>query len=343
VLLLFFIGTEVNVSRLLKDWKIPLFGCVMQTAASVMICVLSGILFKWNLGQSLFFGFMISLSSTAVVLRILQEFGGADSYIGRKSLGILLLQDFMVIPMLIVLGMLRGGPIDASLLGRQVVGGIIVTSIALALSTRKTLRIPDWLRLHQNREFRVFAGLVFCLGAATLTGYLGLSPALGAFLSGIVLGRTEEQLKLHEALDPFKVIFVAIFFLTIGLLVDFDFLMANALRIIFLVLLVFLLNTVVTAGVLKILGMPTIESLATACLLAQIGEFAFMLAASARHFHLIDLDTHRTAVCVIALSLLFTPIWFSLARKLMHASLGTSATQAFKTIAKVKPRILPLQ
>jgi len=329
VLMLFFIGTEVNISRLARDWRIPLFGTLLQTAVSIVVCLLGGLLFDWKIGQSIFFAFMVSLSSTAVVLRILEDFGGTDSVIGRKTLGILLLQDLMVIPMLIVLGMMRGkSQLDLSLLLRQVLGAVIVIGVAAFLSTRSKLSIPDWLRLHQNHEFRVLTGLVFCLGAATLTGYLGLSPALGAFLSGMVMGRMEAQLKLHEMLEPFKVIFVAIFFLTIGLLVDVQFLVENAGRIGFLVLMVFLLNTVLTTGILKLLGMPTVESLATACLLSQIGEFAFLLASSARRYRLIDSDTHQTAVAVIALSLLFTPLWFAIARKVMRVSLGSSATIA---------------
>lgn len=333
VLMLFFIGTEVNVSRLVKDWKIPTFGTLLQTLASVLVCLGLGFLLNWKWEQSLFFGFMISLSSTAVVLRILEDFGGTDSSIGRKSLGILLLQDLMVIPMLIVMGMFRSkGSIDAELILKQIVGGILVTAVAAFLATRNRLHIPDWLKLHQNHEFRVLTGLVFCLGSATLTGFLGLSPALGAFLSGMVLGRMESQLKLHEVLEPFKVLFVAIFFVTIGLLVDLDFLANNAQRIGILVLLVFLVNTMVTFGILKFLGVPLVESLATACLLAQIGEFAFLLASSAKRFRLIDGDTQKTAVAVIALSLLFTPLWFAIARKLMRASLGSSATIALQII-----------
>ena len=104
-----------------------------------------------------------------------------------------------------------------------------------------------------------------------------------------------------------------------------------------LVLMVFLVNTLVTAGVLRFLGVPTIESIVTACLLAQIGEFAFLLASSARRYHMIDSDTHKTAVAVIALSLLLTPLWFGIARKLMRLSLGTSATRAFEIIPKNGP------
>lgn len=333
VLMLFFIGTEVNIARLVKDWKVPVFGTLLQTFASVAVCLLIGFWMDWKWGQSLFFGFMISLSSTAVVLRILQDFGGTDSIIGRKSLGILLLQDLMVIPMLIVMGMMRGkGNIDAELITKQIVGGVLVIAVATFLATRNHLHIPDWLKLHQNSEFRVLTGLVFCLGAATITAYLGLSPALGAFLSGMVLGRMESQLKLHEVLEPFKILFVAIFFVTIGLLVDLNFLADNAKRIAILVVLVFTVNTLVTFGILKFLKVPTVESLATACLLAQIGEFAFLLASSARKYRLIDADSQKTAVAVIALSLLFTPLWFAIARRVMKASLGSSATIALQTI-----------
>lgn len=332
VFMLFFIGAQVDIPRLAQNWRIPVLGTTLTVAASVAVCLLLGRALGWTPRQSIFFGFVISLSSTAVVLRILEEFGGPNSPIGSRSLGILLFQDLLVIPMLILLGSFGGNAFDPWLLLRQLLGGAAVIAGAVFLARHPSLLAPRWLNLEGNSEFRVFAGLAFCLGAASLTGLLGLSPALGAFVGGVVLGRAEERLHLRASLEPFRVLFVAVFFMFVGLLVDLDFLARHWPVILGLVFAIFIVNTLLTAMVLRGLGVNLVESLATACLLAQIGEFAFLLAATAQGQHLIDRGIYQTTVSAIALSLLLTPIWLHAARRLMRASLGTSGTIAFQAL-----------
>lgn len=344
VFMLFFIGAQVDIPRLARNWRVPVLGTALTVLASVLFCLGLGLLLDWNPRQAIFFGFIISLSSTAVVLRILEEFGGPNSPIGSRSLGILLFQDLLVIPMIILLGSFAGDHFDPWLLLRQLLGGAGVIAAAVFLARHPALLTPRWLNLEGNSEFRVFAGLAFCLGAASLTGLLGLSPALGAFVGGVVLGRAEDRLHLRASLEPFRVLFVAVFFMFVGLLVDMNFLAQNWTVILGLVIAIFLVNSLLTTVVLRLLGVPLVEALATACLLAQIGEFAFLLAATAQGQHLIDRGLYQTTVSAIALSLLLTPIWLYVARRLMRASLGTSGTIAFQALpAKSHPHTgLPL-
>lgn len=344
IFLLFFIGAETDVPRMVRNWRIPVLGTVLQLTLSIGACLGVSSLVGWRVPEALFFGCMISLSSTAVVLRILDEFGGASSYIGRNAFAISLVQDLAVVPMLIFLALAGGTGFDGGLLVRQLVGGGAVAMLAFWLASRPRLTIPAWIGLQKSKDFSLMAGLIFCLGAASLTGILGLSPALGAFLAGVVVARLEGsmepgQFPLRKSLEPFKMLFVAAFFMFVGLLLDLNFVRENWVRIGLLVILVFMVNSVLTALVLRLLGMAWVEALVLGCLLAQIGEFAFLLAAFALNHRIIDGDIYQTAIAVIALSLLLSPVWLSLARRIMRQSIGRSGTMAF---CAVEPNRRPI-
>lgn len=339
VFMLFFIGAQVDLRKLARDWKTPVLGTGLMVLFSVAVCLALAHLFGLRARQGVFFGFVISLSSTAVVLRLLDEFGGTGSRIGSRSLAILLLQDLLVIPMLIVLASLAGDQFNPTLLVRQGVGVALLAVAAFLLIRHPQWLVPRWLNLEGNDEFRVFLGLAICLGSAGFTGLFGLSPGLGAFMGGVVIGHVEERLRVRASLEPFRALFVSVFFMFVGLLLDVHFLFAHWPLILALVALVFVVNTALTALVLRLFGTPLVESLATACLLAQIGEFAFLLAATAQGHHLIDRGMYQTTVSAVALSLILTPPWLHFARKLMRASLGSSGTIAFQAIATDGKRI----
>jgi CPA2 family monovalent cation:H+ antiporter-2 len=332
MLLLFFIGTEAEVRPLLRDWKISVVGTGLQVLVFVGLFLAVGWWFHWPVSRSLFFGFALSLSSSAVVLKILEEFGGTRSIIGRQSLGILLMQDFAVIPMLVVLGLVTGKQPETAVLAKQLFGGIFVTGIAVLLALRGSFRLPDWALAARNHEFRFLVAALFCLGAAWFTTWLHLSPALGAFLAGMVLAGSDSGPEVRRFLDPFRMLFVALFFLSVGMLFDVGFLRAHWTTLVLMTLAAFVLGTLVIAGVLRLLGMDTITALVSGCLMAQVGEFSFLLAGVARKAKSIDASTHQMAVSVIVLTLIFTPFWLSVSRKIMRRSLGESGTQAFHAV-----------
>jgi len=333
MLMLFFIGSEVDVRRLLGDWKVSLAGTGLQIAGSVLVCSLGMLIWDWSFHVVLFFGFLISLSSTAVILKLLEEFGGTRSRIGRVSLGILLAQDLAVVPMIIILGALSGGEVESAVLARQVLGALVIVGGGVWISLRGGVRLPAWLRMQRNREFHIFMGLIFCMGAASLTGVLGLSPALGAFIAGMVLGETEEGHSIRENLEPLKILFVAVFFVFVGLLFDLSFFLDHFVHIVTLVLVVFVVNSLVTAWVLRLMGLSRVEALVSGCVLAQIGEFSFLLASIGLNSGIIDNDMYQTGIAVISLSLMLTPIWIAVARRAMRMRWGESGTVMFRTIS----------
>lgn len=335
VFLLFFIGTETNLKELKHQAKISVLGTILQISISLACCFLLGGLLGWELPQVIFFGFCISLSSTAVVLKILEEFGGTKSIIGQQALGVLLVQDLMIVPMLILLNIFGGG--EGSVF--KPIMGILILGLPVYYTLKKgKLPIPHWIMSPGNRELQVFSALIFCLGASLVTGFFGLSPALGAFIAGMVLARSGTGDAFKRYLDPFRILFVAIFFLSVGLIFDISFVVNNLFSVVLVTLAIMVVNTFVTFFILKILGVDKITALVSGCLLAQIGEFSFLLSARALQISVIDKAAYQLVISCIVISLVLTPLWLSFARKLLRRSFGSSGTIAFQSL-KSEPKI----
>lgn len=310
IMLLFFVGMEVSIPRLMERWKIAFVGTNIQIAISVAACIGLALLFDMTWQQGVLFGFIISLSSTAVVLRMLKDSGELDLPTGQNALGVLLVQDMAIIPMMIVLSMLGGAEATLVDISRQVIGGIAVFAFVFWLMRSKRFHIPA--SLIGEADQRMMLGLLLCLGSASLTGWLGLSPGLGAFLAGLLLASSDKAEWVHDHLGPIHVIFMALFFMSVGMLVEIDFLLEHLDVVIGSVLLVFFFNAGTNVFVMRSFGEDWGSSLVTAGLLSQIGEFSFLLAAIGLHVSLIDESLHSITILVIALTLILSPLWHSL-------------------------------
>ena len=173
------------------------------------------------------------------------------------------------------------------------------------------------MHVWRNQELQLFGALAICLGVALLTGWLGLSTALGAFLAGMLIGIARETKWLHQSLDPFRVVLVALFFVSIGMMVDLQFIADNAGLIALLVVLVLILNTFINGIILRLLGDPWRETLYVGALLAQIGEFGFVLAAVGINSQIISDYGYQLVISIITITLLFSPAWIMLMRKIL--------------------------
>ena len=314
IMLLFFVGMEVSIPRLMQGWKIAFVGTNIQIAISVVVCVGLALLMGMSWQQGVLYGFIISLSSTAVVLRMLQDSRELDLPLGQNALGVLLVQDMAIIPMMVILTMIgssEGVSIPAVTI--QVVGGVAVLGFVIWLMRSGRFKIPA--AFLGSYEHRMMLGLLLCLGSASLTGWLGLSPALGAFLAGVLLASSDQSEWVHEHIGPVQVIFMAMFFLSVGMLVDIDYFIAHAEIVLTATLLVFLFNSGTNVFVLRALGEAWGPALLTAALLSQIGEFSFLLASVGLHVSLIDKELHSMTVLVIAMTLLLSPLWHALIKR----------------------------
>ena len=318
VLLLFFIGMEISPRQIARGWRIAIFGTLLQVGLSVLITAALGGWLGWPMARVVLLGFVISLSSTAVVLKLLADRGELQSKAGQNVLLILLAQDLAVVPMLICLSLLGGGPTDHQELLRQVIGGTVTLAFAAWLVTREQIDLPLARHLKDDHEIQVFAALLICFGLAFVTGIFSLSAALGAFLGGILVNSAHETHWVHEALHPLRVIFVALFFVSVGMLIDIDFVRAHLPALGGLLVAVLLTNTFLNAFVIRLLGDDWRTSLYSGALLAQIGEFSFILAAVGKQGGVVSQDAYHLTVAVIAATLLVSPLWIGLWRRLLR-------------------------
>jgi CPA2 family monovalent cation:H+ antiporter-2 len=316
VLLLFFVGMDASPRELVRGWRVSVGGTLIQVAVSVACVALVGWWLQWPWTRSVLIGFIISLSSTAVVLKLLGDGGEADTRVGRDVLGILLVQDLVVIAMLIGVAAMGGAAVSRATLALQLIGGAAVAGVLAWVVGRESVSLPFAGLLKNDHEIEVFAALALCFGVATVTGLMGLSTALGAFVAGAVVGAARETRWVHDSLAPFRVVFVALFFVSVGMLVDLAFVRDHAGLLLGLVLLVFVTNTALNGMILRLLGDSWRESLYAGALLSQIGEFSFVLAAVGLQVGILGHFGHQLAVATVSLSLLASPLWIRLARLL---------------------------
>ncbi len=307
IMLLFFIGMEVSLPRLIAGWRIAVLGTIAQMALSVGICSLGSWFLGWPWQAGLLFGFLISMSSTAVVLTMLKDSGELNTPFGQNALGVLLMQDMAIVPIMIILGTLGADEVSVREISAQVVGGTILVALAFWLMQRPGWHIPESLKLTLDRK--IMMGLLLCFSAAALTSWIGLSAPFGAFLAGMILNASDQAEWVEEHLRSLYVVFVAIFFMSVGMLVDIPFILSNLGYVAMVTLAVFALNSGINALVLRSLGETWSMALLTGGMLSQIGELSFLLASLGVSIGLLNEGGHQMAIAVIALSLMLSPFW----------------------------------
>ena len=294
-----------------------MIGTVLQIGVSVAALVAVGLPLGWPVPRIVLLGFVISLSSTAVVLQLLRDYHETNTELGRSITGILLAQDLALVPMLVILGLLgteSPKPMDLVL---QALGIALIVLLCLWVFKRRELPRPLRVLMASDDESRFFVGLLLCFGLAFVTGLVGLSTALGAFIAGIFVSATRQTQWIHQSIGPFRTLFVGAFFLSIGMMIDLPFLLDHWWIVGLLVVLVLLTNTVINAVILRGLGDSWRESLYAGALLAQIGELSFLLAAVGLQAGIITTFAYQATVATIAITLTLSPAWIALVRTLM--------------------------
>ena len=317
VLLLFFIGMEIHLPDLITNWRVSVIGTLIQIAVSVGIVWLLGQYFSWKLNQVVMLGFVISLSSTAVIVKLLKERNELDTKTGKNVLGVLLAQDVLMVPMLIIVGYLGGDKQDLILLLKQIIGGILIVGVIIYVLIKKEIKLPFMAYLRKDHEMQVFVAFTLCFGFSIITALFGLSSALGAFVAGIVLSSTKSTRWVHNSLNAFKIVFVALFFVSVGMLIDLQFLKDNLFTIGMLVLAVFLINNTINVLMMHIFCKDWKISLYAGALLSQIGEFSFIIGSTGYISGIIKTHDYQLIISTIALTLLVSPLWISLTRKII--------------------------
>ena len=334
VILLFFIGMEVNLKKLIANWKVAVIGTIFQILLSLLFIYILSFWLDWSINRVILLGFAISLSSTAVVLKMLSEFKEFETKTGQNVVSILLVQDIAIVPMLIILSFLGGEKISYTQISLQVIGAIFIFIFMAWIIKKETIKFPFSDLIKKDHELQVFWALILCFGFALFTGLFGLSTALGAFIAGIVLASAKETKWVIENLHSFYIILVALFFVSIGMLLNLHFIIENYIEIIILVVGVFLTNTVINAIILRTLKSSWKESFYGGALLSEIGEFSFVLSAVALNLGIISIFGYNMTISVIALTLLLSPIWIFTFRKFLKIDIKIDTDIDTKTNIK---------
>ncbi|WP_417317088.1 cation:proton antiporter [Emcibacter sp.] len=320
LLLLFVAGMELDLHNFRSVSKISLITCAAQIILGLVIMFILGWLFDWPLNRSILMGFAVSLSSTAVALKILEDMKLKDTTIGHSSLGILIAQDLAVIPMILIIGAMHTAEgFNYMGMARLAIAVVLMGGLMYVLTQKPRIFLGIWARFERIKGEAMqgqaaITALAFCFTAAAVSGFFGLSAAYGAFLAGIVLGHTMNRHELEEHTRPIFDVMIMVFFLSIGLLIDLQFLWDHLFAALTVLFLTMCLKTVANVAILRWQGMEKQEAYTTGAVLAQVGEFSFILAAMGLGAGTIDYDSYKYVVAVITLSLLFTPLWLYLVK-----------------------------
>jgi len=299
VFLMFFVGMEISLEDLLKNWKVPLLGTIIQIAVTVGIIFLLGTYLDWKFIRVLLIGFVISISSTAVVIKLLNEWNQSNTHLGRNVVGVLLVQDITLIPMIIVMDLMQGQSMPIKDLALQLMGGTLLFILIIYLLRKKEIHLPFMNYFRGHKELQIFGALAICFGMVMASEFFRLSPYLGAFIAGIYIRSTRETEWIHITLEPFYIFFVAIFFVSVGMMLDINFVFKNLGIILLLVGLVFIVNTTVNTSMMRLLGESWRESLLGGAMLAQVGEFSFVILSVGQQSEIISDFTYQVILALI--------------------------------------------
>jgi K+:H+ antiporter len=340
LLLLFVVGMELSLRGFRGVWRSAVIATLLQVAGSVALALLLAPLFGWSLPLAVLLGFMIALSSTAVVIKMLEGMNILRTPVAQITIGVLIAQDLAFVPMMLTTGALAGTKPDPLALAKIAFAIGFLALLIAYLSRRKKIRLPLARIAENQRDLMPLRGLAICFGAAAITGLAGLSPAYGAFLAGLVIGNSTERPAMLRAIEPIQNILLMIFFVSIGLLIDLRYIGANAGHVLLILAAVVIAKTVFNAGVLRIAGQPWAHAVITGILLAQIGEFSFVLGTYGIDRGILDADDGNLIIAVTALSLVISPLWLLTARRLMRIGI-VGVTSGRETLRLFLGRLAP--
>jgi CPA2 family monovalent cation:H+ antiporter-2 len=314
VLLLFTIGLEFSLSRLREMKRLVLLGGGLQVGLTIAATTVVAVIFGRGMNQAVFFGFLVALSSTAIVLKSYVERNEMDAPHGRAGVGILLFQDISIVLMMLFVPIL-GGKDAASF-------GAIALSLGTSLIALILIVVAAWffvpvLLKHvvnlRSPEVFLLTVVLLSLGTAWVTSQFGLSLALGAFIAGMVLADSDYSHQITSEILPFRDVFNSIFFVSIGLLLSLGALFSNITTVLLLVVFLIIGKALIIWAVVKFLGYPQRVSAMTAIGLAQIGEFSFVLAKVGRGVDLLPDSDYQSFLAASIISMIATPFMIAAA------------------------------
>jgi CPA2 family monovalent cation:H+ antiporter-2 len=312
VLLLFTIGIEFSLTELMRIRQMVFLGGGLQVALSIAVTALLATAAGYPLNQALFFGFLVGLSSTAIIMKLLADAGEIDTPHGKTTLGILIFQDLCVVPLMLLIPVLAGEQRGGAgiLLVAAKAGAVVLTAHYGA-----RYLIP-WILRHvvrsRSRELFLLSIIFIGFGTAWLTAEAGLSLALGAFIAGLAISESEYSQQVLGDIMPFRDAFMSLFFLSIGMLLDPMILLRSPLPVIGIVLTIIFVKFLVSAVAARSIGIPLRIAVVSGLVLAQVGEFSFVLSQSGMQYGLMSPETYQLFLAASIATMALTPLCLKL-------------------------------
>ena len=308
VLLLFTIGIEFSLVQLASLRRLLFVAGPIQVGSVLLVAWLGAMVVGLTWQEGIFWGFLVSLSSTAIVLKALSNRGDSDSIHGRTTVGILIFQDLAVVPMMLLTPILasRGEGSGGSVL-YTLAGSILVVGLIIAAAWYAVPKLLEHIVRSRSRELFLLTIIVLCLGIAWLTSLGGLSLALGAFIAGLVISESEYSHQAMADVLPFRDSFNSLFFVSIGILMDWRVLIDHTVLVGGLLLAILLVKFVAGGAASLAMNIPPRSAFMVGVSLAQVGEFSFLLAQQGQESGLLRGAPYQVFLSVSVLSMIVTP------------------------------------
>lgn len=340
VMMLFLVGLELDPREFwkMKNQIIGLGG--LQIAGTTLLTTVVALVFlKLNLATALTIGFIVTMSSTAIILQTISERGLTKTSAGKSSFSVLLFQDIMVIPILAIIpllaatntiemtpdhsSILEGAPVFTKTL-------VILGAIGLIYICGNFIVNPLFKSIGQLQVREIFtaSALMLVIGVSLLMQYVGLSPALGAFIGGVVLANNPFKHQLESDIEPFKALLLGVFFVAVGSTINFGVIIGQPLRIAGLLFGFMGIKALILFIIGKLKKFSRDQNFLFAILLSQIGEFAFVILALSKNIKIIDQEWYDLLLATTALSMVVTPVLLMLNEKWISPYLGLKMDQA---------------
>ena len=316
LMLLFIVGMELSLRSFRRLWKLAVVATLVQITMSVIVMLIMSRIFGWKTELAILLGFVVAVSSTAVTIKILEDIGELRTRAGRVAVGVLIAQDLAVVPMMLTISAMGGDGFDWYALPKILLSVAFLVALILFLSTGRKLRLPVLELAAGNADLRPLSAMAFCFCLAALSGVLGLSAAYGAFVAGLIIGNSAERQSMLEVTLPIQSILMMVFFLSIGLLIDFGYMWTHLETVLTLFFLIAIFKTVLNVALMRALQQPWHQAFLAGLLISQIGEFSFLLSVVGVEAGVMTRDESRLVIAVTVLSLSLSPLWVFTARRL---------------------------
>lgn len=317
ILLLFTIGVEFSLEELRGIGRFIVTGGGLQVGITVAITVVVLVFFGVDWRTGIFTGFLVALSSTAIVLGLLSERAETDTPSGRLSLGVLIFQDLAIIAMVLLVPLLGGDDQTPLGVGIVLVRAVAVVAGVVIFARLVVPRILEWVASTRRQELFLLTVVAICFGTAWVTSLAGISLALGAFLAGLVVSESRFREHALSEILPLRTIFYAVFFVSVGMLLNVEFMLEHLFVILLVAVVVIVFKFILTTGTILALGYPTRIAIIAGLTLAQIGEFSFVLERTGSEAGLspagLGTDGEQAFIAVAFLLMTVTPFMMRMA------------------------------